>query len=60
MPSVVLKDIKIRKKEKIVIREFSFTDVEVQECFGDDRHIEEKVRLALRRTEQGSLECTSC
>jgi hypothetical protein len=60
MASVVLKDIKTCKKGEVVIRIVSFTDVEVQGYFGNDGHIEEKVRMALRRTGSSPSERISC
>jgi hypothetical protein len=60
MASVVLKDVKTCRKGKAVIRVVSLTDVEVQERYGSQGQIKEKIQLALRRKEQGSVECTSC
>jgi len=59
MASVVLRDIKTCREKKTIIRVVSFTDVEVQERYGSQGQIKEKIQLALRRKEQGLVECAS-
>jgi len=60
MSRVILKEVRTCRKEKVVLRTLFLTDVEVEGNFGDEKHIGEKVRLALQRTERDAPKCVAC